>query len=117
MLKEFKEFLFKGNIVDLAVAVILGAAFGAAVVSFTQDILMQIVGAIFGEPDFSALTIDIGDGQIFYGKFLNALINLVIIGAVLFLVLRAYNKMKKPDAAAGPTEVDLLTEIRDSLRK
>lgn len=119
MIKEFKEFLFKGNIVDLAVAVVLGGAFALVVNSFVNDILMNVIAAIFGEPDFSSLTFDLGDGVIAYGAFLNTVINLVIVGFALFMVLKAYNRARKQaeEAPAGPTEIELLTEIRDSLRK
>lgn len=119
MLKEFKAFLMKGNILELAVAVVLGAAFGAVVTSFTEDILMQIIGAIGGQPDFSSLVINIGDGEIKYGAFLNALISFVIIAFAIFMILKAIAKVmpKKEEAAAGPSEeVVLLTEIRDALR-
>jgi large conductance mechanosensitive channel len=115
MIKDLKDFLLRGNVVDLAVAVIIGVAFGAVITSFTDDVLMQIVGAIGGEPDFSALTLEIGDGVIRYGSFLNAVISFLIIGTVLFFVVKAYEKIvPKKDAAAK--EVDLLTEIRDLLK-
>ncbi len=115
MIKDLKNFLLRGNVVDLAVAVIIGVAFGAVIVSFTDDILMQIIAAIGGQPDFSTLTINIGDGVIRYGAFINAVISFVIIGTVLFFVVKAYEKLvPKKDAAAK--EVDLLTEIRDLLK-
>jgi large conductance mechanosensitive channel len=115
MIKDLKDFLLRGNVVDLAVAVIIGVAFAAVITSFTDDILMQIIAAIGGQPDFSSLTINIGDGVIRYGSFLNAVISFLIIGAVLFFVVKAYEKIvPKKDAAAK--EVDLLTEIRDLLK-
>ena len=115
MVQEFKEFLNKGNIVDLAVGFVMGLFFAAAVTSFVDDILMQIVAAIFGEPDFGRLTFDLGDAVIRYGNFINAVVALVVVAFALFLVVRQYNKMRD-EADPGPTEIDLLTEIRDSLR-
>jgi large conductance mechanosensitive channel len=115
MIKDLKDFLLRGNVVDLAVAVIIGVAFGAVIVSFTDDILMQVIAAIGGQPDFSTLTINIGDGVIRYGAFINAVISFVIIGIVLFFVVKVYEKIvPKKDAAAK--EIDLLTEIRDLLK-
>jgi large conductance mechanosensitive channel len=83
-LQELKTFLLRGNVIDLAIAVVIGAAFGAVVTSFVNDILMQVVAAIFGQPDFSALSFSLGGSEIYYGKFLNALITFVIIGAAVF---------------------------------
>jgi large conductance mechanosensitive channel len=121
MLKEFKEFINQGNVVDLAVAVVIGAAFGAVIKSFTDDILMQIIAAIVGEPDFSGLSFDLGDAVIRYGAFLNTVISFVIIAFALFMVIKALNtlnrKKKVEEAPAGPTEVELLAEIRDALAK
>ncbi len=119
MLKEFKEFVNRGNVLDLAVAVVLGTAFGAVVVSFTNDILMQLIAAVGGQPDFSALTADLGDAQLRYGAFLNAVISFVIIAFAVFLIVKAVNALRRPEeeAPAGPTELDLLTEIRDLLKE
>ena len=123
MLKEFRQFIMRGNIVDLAVAVILGAAFGLVVTSFTDGVLMALVAAIVGEPNFDAVTIEIGDGVIRIGSFLTALVNFVIIAGALFLILkameRAMQSRRKDDADAdtpAPSdEAVLLTEIRDLL--
>ena len=117
MLEQFKDFINKGNLVALAVAFILAAAFGIVVVSFTDDIIMQIVAAIFGEPDFSSLTFDLGDAVIRYGSFINACIQFLIIAFVLFMVVKAYDSWSGPEEDAGPSEIDLLTEIRDNLAK
>jgi large conductance mechanosensitive channel len=115
MLKDLKDFLTRGNVVGLAVAVIIGVAFGAVILSFTEDILMQIIGGIFGQPDFSDLKLEIGDVVIFYGRFLNALINFLIIGTVMFFVVEGYERVFPPKED-GPSEVDLLEEIRDLLK-
>ena len=117
MLKEFKEFIARGNLVDLAVAVILGLAFKTVVDSVVADVFTPIIAAIFGQPDFSSITIGIGDSQILIGAFLNAVISFVIVAFVLFLVIKAYNRaFPKKEEVAGPTEIELLTQIRDELR-
>ena len=131
MFKEFKEFIMTGNVVDLAIAVILGAATGAVVNGFVQDIAMPFVGHFTGGVDFADLKYVLtpastgADGEavaenaIRYGAWINTIINLVVVGFVLFLIVKTYNKVRKPavEAPAGPTEVELLTEIRDALKK
>lgn len=116
-LKEFKDFIATGNLIELAVAFILAAQVANVVNSFTQDIVMQLVAAIIGKPDFSDLTLGIRDAELGIGLFLNAVISLLIIGFVLFLIVKAYNRFKKndPEASAPSDEVVLLTEIRDAL--
>ena len=120
MLKEFKEFITKGNVLDLAVAVVIGAAFTLVVNSLVKDVLMQIIAAIVGKPDFSSLTFKLGDGVIFYGNFLTALLNFLIVAAALFVIIKVITtlqKMRKPSELeeAEATEIELLTEIRDAL--
>jgi large conductance mechanosensitive channel len=122
MLKEFRDFINRGNVIDLAVAVVIGTAFAAVTASFTNDVLMQILAAIGGEPDFDALSIDISDTPIYYGRFLTALVNFLIVAFAMFLVVKAINAMQnlrkqEEEAAAEPTEVELLAEIRDLLRQ
>ena len=118
MLKEFKEFIARGNLVELAVALILALAFAGLVTSFTENLINPIIGAIFGQPNFDSLVIDIGDAQLRYGAFLTTLLNFVIVAFVLFLVVKAYNRMApKEEEVGGPTDIELLTEIRDELRK
>jgi large conductance mechanosensitive channel len=104
MLDEFKAFINRGSVLDLAVAVILGVAFGAIVTSFVNDILMQIIAAIFGQPDFGSLTFNLGSGVIKYGSFLNAVINFLIVAFAIFLVIKAYNQMRKPTPAVINTK-------------
>jgi large conductance mechanosensitive channel len=117
MVKEFKEFISRGNLVELAVALILGLAFNAVVQSLVADVFTPLIAAIFGEPNFSAITIPIGESEILIGSFLNALFAFLITAWVLFLVVRAYNRaFPKGEAEAGPTEIELLTQIRDELR-
>lgn len=116
LVREFKEFINRGNVVDLAVAFVLGSAFALVVTSFVDDVLMQIIAAIGGQPDFSGLTIDIGDGEIRYGAFLTALASFIVIAAAVFLIVKAVNRFRKTPEA-GPTELDVLMEIRDELRR
>lgn len=123
MIKEFKEFIMRGNVMDLAVAVIIGAAFTAIVNSLVNDIIMPIIGVILGGVDFTTLAITVGEATITYGNFIQAIINFLLIALVLFLIIRAINNMsrKKAEAPAPPpgptTEEKLLTEIRDLLRE
>ncbi len=135
MLKEFKNFIMTGNVIDLAVAVILAGAVGLVVNGFVTDIMMPIVGHFSGGLDFADMKIVLdeavvgADGEvtkpenaIMYGKWVNAIINLITVGFVLFMIVKAYNKTKKkeepaPEAPKGPTAEELLMEIRDALKK
>lgn len=123
MIKEFREFMLRGNVMDLAVAVIIGGAFTSIVTSLVNDIIMPIVGVILGGVDFTALAITVGDANITYGNFIQAIINFLIIALVLFLLIRSINSMsrKKEEAPAAPpeptAEEKLLAEIRDLLRE
>jgi len=106
LIKEFKEFAMKGNVMDMAIGVIIGGAFGAIVTSIVQDILTPIIGLIFGQPDFSAIHIGgvknaegVIEGGIMIGNFINAVINFVIIALCLFAIVKAMNKLKKPAPA------------------
>src|SRR5690606_31345414 len=139
--KEFREFIAKGNVLDLAVAVIIGGAFATIVKSLTDEIIMPIVGALFGGADFSNhfillsvpgdYTGEIGDyaalkeagaAMIGYGAFISTVINFLILAFIIFLLVRTANRMMKKQEEqapppAGPSEIDLLTEIRDELKK
>jgi large conductance mechanosensitive channel len=138
MLKEFREFIARGNVLDLAVAVIIGAAFATITTSFTDDVIMPVVGTIFGGFDFSNYFIRIGAipdsfqgnpesyadlkragvAVVGWGQFLTVLINFVILAFIIFLMVRLANRLVAPKPAeSGPSEVELLTEIRDELRK
>lgn len=139
MLKEFQGFIAKGNVIDLAVAVIIGAAFATIVGSLTDDIIMPVVGAVFGGVDFSnyffllstpagyegsltdaAALKEAGAAMIGYGAFITAIINFVILAFIIFMLVRYVTKLtakQEEEAPAGPTEVELLTQIRDSLKK
>ena len=118
LLKDFRDFVMRGNVLDLAVAVILGIAFNALVNSLVNDVLMQIIAAIVGKPNFNDLTFTIGDGVIYYGRFITALINFLIIAFALFLVVRAFSSLqtrlsKQTEEEAELSEKDVLLEIRD----
>jgi large conductance mechanosensitive channel len=99
MLKEFRDFALKGNLVELAVAFVLGLAFAAVVTSLVDDVIMQIVAAILGKPDFSDLTFEIGDGVIRYGSLLTAVVTFLIIAWVLFLIVKAIQAAMPPAKA------------------
>ena len=117
MLQEFKEFVNRGNLVELAIAFVLATAFAPVVLSIVDNIVMPIIAAIIGQPDFNDLGIDIGDARINYGIPLTLIINFIVIAFVCFLLVKAYNASKKSaDEDSGPSEAELLTEIRDSLR-
>jgi large conductance mechanosensitive channel len=124
MLKQFRDFLLRGNVVDLAVAVVIGAAFGAVVTSFVADLVTPLIAAIGGKPDFAALSFTINGSLFHYGRFLNAVLSFVIIAAaVFFLVVKPVGALMErrkaglePEADAVPEDVILLGEIRDLLR-
>ncbi len=132
MLKDFKKFIMTGNVIDLAIAVILAGAVGAVVKGFVSMIMMPIIGVFTGGGSFADMkyvlseavadaegVVTVPENAIMYGAWIDTIINLLIVGFVLFMIVRAYNKTKKPveEAPAGPSEIDLLTEIRDSLKK
>ena len=123
MFNDFKNFIMRGNVLDLAVAVIIGIAFNAVVQSFADDVLMRFVGAIFGKPSFDDLTLKVGDGVVLYGRFITAVVNFVIVAFAVFLAVKTFERLqslRKKDVAEdtpAPTdEAVLLAEIRDLLR-
>ncbi len=116
MLQEFKDFINKGNVLEIAVGLLMALAFAPIVTSFVDDILMQIVAAVFGQPNFGQIGFDLGDARVEIGNFINAIISFVIIAFALFLVVKAYNAMTGGPDEEGPDEVELLTQIRDSLQ-
>ncbi len=135
MLSGFKDFIMRGNVLDLAVGVIIGAAFGKIVSSLTDDIIMPFVGMITGGVDFSSKYVVLNDtivpvgasltaaralgaNAFAYGAFITAIINFLILAFIIFMIVKQANKFfTMSSAAAGPSEIDLLTEIRDSLKK
>jgi len=121
MLKEFRDFAMKGNIVDLAVAVIIGGAFGKIVTALTTSIVMPIISLILGKVAVSELSFTIGRSVFPIGLFLQAVIDFILIALVLFIIVKAMNSLKKKEEAAPtpptPEEILLLREIRDELKK
>ncbi len=124
LIKEFKEFAMKGNVMDMAIGVIIGAAFGKIVSSLVDDVLMPLVGMIVGKVDFTTLSVKVGEAELFYGKFIQNIVDFLIVAFCIFMVLKGINKMQRkkeeapaPEAPKGPTQEELLTEIRDLLKK
>ena len=118
MIAEFKDFINKGDVVTIAVGLIMALYFKAIVDALLAGVIEPIIAAIFGESSFSTMAFDFGDSQIVYGLVISAAIDFVSVAFILFLLVKAYNNWKQDeeeDEEAGPTEVDLLTEIRDSL--
>lgn len=123
MLQDFKSFAIKGNVVDLAVGVIIGAAFGKIVASLVGDVIMPLVGTVMGGVDFSSLAITVGAANIGYGKFLQTCLDFLIIAAAIFMAVQMINRMRREEPAAPPAPATpprqevLLAEIRDLLKK
>ncbi len=120
MLKEFKKFIARGNVIDLAVGVIIGAAFTAIVQSLVTNLINPLIGLFVGRINLSNLVLQVGDAKFKYGSFLNSVINFLIIAFVVFLIVKAVNKFTKKEekeTPATPTEADYLKEIRDLLKE
>ena len=118
MLDEFKDFINKGDVVTIAVGLIMALYFQKIVEAILDGVINPIIAAIFGESNFTAIGFDIGDARISIGLLIDAAISFVVVAFILFLMIKAYNKWQGPqeEEEAGPSEVELLTEIRDSLR-
>ena len=124
-ISEFKEFAMKGNVMDMAVGVIIGGAFGKIVSSLVDDVLMPIIGMITGGVNFTDLAITVGEANIKYGTFIQNVVDFLIVAFCIFLMLKGINKLNRkkeepapePEAPAGPTQEELLAEIRDLLKK
>ena len=122
MLSEFKDFIAKGNVMDMAVGIIIGAAFTAIVGSLVEDLINPLIGIFMGGVDFGGLTASVGDAVFTYGKFIMAIINFLIISFVVFMLVKAVNKAKgpeeeAPEEPAGPTQEELLADILAALKK
>ncbi len=127
MLREFRDFIMRGNVLDLAVAVVIGTAFTAIVNSVVGDIIMPIIGVIIGGINFAGLSVTIGSAVVGYGKFLQAIVNFLLIGITMFLVIKSINSLQKrlakpkeetpPPAPVTPEDIVLLREIRDLLKQ
>ena len=126
MIAEFRDFIAKGNVMDLAVGIIIGAAFTAIVTSLVEDLIQPLIGLIVGGLDFSGLSFGVADAQFMYGSFITAVINFLIIAFVVFMLVKGVNRVKsmaekpddvEPEVDTQPSEVDVLIEIRDALRR
>ena len=123
LLGGFRDFVMRGNVLDLAVAVILGVAFGAVVQAFTDNVLMAFVAAIFGEANFDQLTWSVGDGVVAYGTFITAIVNFLIVAVALYAIIKSFEALqsrrgaeKVEESPAPSDEAIILAEIRDLLR-
>ena len=121
-LKEFREFAIKGNVVDLAVGVIIGTAFGKIVSSLVADIVMPLIGILIGGIHYEDLVVEVGDAQVTYGKFIENVIDFVVVAFVIFVMVKAINHFRRqqekaPQAAPAPRQEQLLEEIRDLLKR
>lgn len=105
MIKEFKEFIAQGNVIDLAIGVVMGGAFGKIVTSLVEDILMPIIGLLLGGLNFANLSIKVGDAQVMYGNFIQVIVNFLIIAFCIFLIVKAINKFKRPAEVAPSTKI------------
>ena len=120
-IKEFKEFAMKGNVMDMAVGVIIGGAFGKIISSLVDDVLMPLIGLCTGGVDFTGLVAKFGDAELKYGVFIQNVIDFLIVALCIFIMIKAMNKLKKqeepaPEAPAGPTTEELLADIKDILK-
>jgi large conductance mechanosensitive channel len=118
LLKEYKEFINKGDVVTTAVGLVMALYFKTIIDKLIEGVITPIIAAIFGEADYTEIGFEIGDAYISIGLVLGAIIDFIAVAFILFFIVKAYNKMRttQDEAPAGPTEVELLTEIRDSLR-
>jgi len=113
VIKGFKEFILRGNVIDLAVGIVIGAAFSAVVTSFVDNVLMAFIGAVFGEPNFNELILSVGDGKVMYGAFLTALVGfLLVAAAVYFAVVAPMNILAERRARGQETDVEPTNEER-----
>jgi large conductance mechanosensitive channel len=123
LIRDFRKFILRGNVIDLAVAVVFGAAFTAVVQSFANDVLMGFIGAFFGKPNFNKVALDIGDGSVAIGRFITQVVNFLIIAVAVFMVVKLFEKLQRlrpamdEDPEVLSRSEELLTEIRDSLQQ
>lgn len=123
--EEFKAFAMKGNVIDLAVAVVIGTAFGKIVSSLVDNVIMPVVGLLMGGVDFSGLTVEVGEASVMYGSFIQSVVDFTIVALVIFIVVKALSRLQKKEEVAPveekiaepSEEVQLLREIRDTLRR
>lgn len=125
LLRDFRDFALKSNVVDLAVAVVIGVAFNAIISALVNDVVMPVIAAVFGKPNFDDLAFTLRESPVFYGRFVTAVVNFLIVAFTLFVIVRAFEALQartvrivaEPTPATPTPEVELLTEIRDLLRE
>lgn len=125
LLRDFRDFALKSNVVDLAVAVVIGVAFNAIISALVNDVVMPVIAGVFGKPNFDDLAFTLRESPVYYGRFVTAVVNFVIVAFTLFVIVRAFEALQartvrivaEPPPAAPTPEVELLTEIRDLLRE
>lgn len=125
LLRDFRDFALKSNVVDLAVAVVIGVAFNAIISALVNDVVMPVVAALFGKPNFDDLAFTLRESPVYYGRFLTAVVNFVIVAFTLFVIVRSFEALQartvrivaEPAPTAPTPEVEVLTEIRDLLRE
>jgi large conductance mechanosensitive channel len=118
LISEFKNFINRGNLVDLAIAVVLATFFAPIITAIVDGVILNLVAAIFGQPNFDSIGIDVGESRLLIGSVINAIVMFLIVAFVCFLIVKQINKMKveKEEVASGPSETDLLAEIRDAIK-
>lgn len=118
MLQEFKDFINRGSLIDLAIAVVLATFFAPVITAIVEGVILNLIAAIVGKPNFDSIGLDVGDSRLLIGTVITALVNFLIVAFVCFMIVKAVNKMQPPpvEEPAGPSETDLLMEIRDQLR-
>jgi len=119
LIQEFKDFVNRGNLIDLAIAVVLATFFAPVITAIVDGVVMNLIAAIFGQPSFDSITIDVGDAQLLIGSVITAIVQFLIVALVCFLIVKAYNTMQTDadEEDDAQTEIDILAEIRDELRQ
>ncbi len=118
LVQEFKDFVNRGNLIDLAIAVVLATFFAPVIASIVDGVIMNLIAAVFGQPNFDSITIGVGDAELLIGSVITALVQFLVVALVCFFIVKTYNAMQTDaeDELQGVSEVDVLTEIRDELR-
>ena len=116
LLREFRDFVNRGNVIDLAIAVILATFFAPIITALIDGVIMNLIAAAIGEPSFDSITIDVGDSTLLIGSVITAVVQFLIVALVCFLIVKSYNALKAEEDEESPSELDVLEQIRDELR-
>ena len=116
LLREFRDFVNRGNVIDLAIAVILATFFAPIITALIDGVIMNLIAAAIGEPSFDSITIDVGDSTLLIGSVITAVVQFLIVALVCFLIVKSYNALKSEEDEESPSELDVLEQIRDELR-